>query len=131
MSRYNRLYRDRGVEAWPLVMSRYRCDTVGGSTATQRRGARVRAAIRPPRLVTRQGQACDTAGPGLRHGTVRAAWVQCARPVRAGWVQGVHLDQPSFGLSALFQSLFGPLFMNTFHKFFQKKIKKNKKNKKK
>ena len=31
--------------------------------------------------------------------------------------------QPGFGFSALFQSLFGPLFMNTVHKFFLKKIK--------
>ena len=60
----------------------------------------------------------DTAGPA-RSG--RAAWVRVCT-----WC-----TQPSFGLNTLFQSLFGPLFMNIVHKIFQKIKKiKNKKNKK-
>ena len=78
MSRYNRLYRDRGVEAWLLVVSRYRRDTAEGSTTTRRReraGARTcsrryeRQGLRHGRAkpATRPGQAYDTAGQGLRH----------------------------------------------------------------
>ena len=87
---------------------------------------------------TAQGRArlgYDTAGCGHairsceRHDTTPSAlYKQPGRSARAVGVQpgplGVHLcTQPSFGLSALFQSLFGPMFMNTVHKIFSKKIK--------
>ena len=114
VSRYNRLYCDSGAKVWPLAVSRYSTSR-GCDTAT------AAATIRPSRRATRRGTPAtrpatrrhDTAQCVLGRGVVRAAWVHHAR---CNGLLGVHLStQPSFGLSALFQSQFGPLFTNTVH----------------
>ena len=94
--------------------------------ATTRRGTPTTQPLRP---ATR-----PAAGPAIRrcgcHDT--APSTRCARGLGAVGAQpgplGVHLcTQPSFGLSALFQSLFGTLFMNTVHDHCsQNFLKKNK-----
>ena len=58
-----------------------------------------------------------------RHG----ASERCARGLGVVGVQSsfrvcTWCTQPSFGLSALFQSLFGPLFMNVVHEHYSKKF---------
>ena len=102
---------------------------VARQATTQPEGARHDAT----RLRHGRCWACDMANhnPAIRHparhdtaqcahglGTMRATW---AHHARSHGPLGVHLcTQPSFGLSSLFQSLFGPLFMNIIHKIFQK-----------
>ena len=108
------------------VVSRYRRDTSGGRATIRRKKLRyeqhrVRGARR---YNARHGQ------PGLRHGWCWACdTALCVLPrcsarglcVQSGFKVCTWCTQPSFGLSALFQSLFGPLFMDTVHKIFQKK----------
>ena len=97
----------------------------------------IRAACARGRAMTRRGTLATrllgpatrlAAGPAIRRcgSHDKAPSTRCASGLGVVRTQpgplGVHLcTQPSFGLSALFQSLFGPLFMNTVHKFFQKK----------
>ena len=90
------------------------------------KGARHKATIRPPRPATRPVMGHDTAPlrATIRCGAhgLSALRVNWAHHARSQGQLGVHMcTQPSFGLSALFQSLFGPLFMNTVHTIFQKK----------
>ena len=91
--------------------SRAHSNTAGDSFDTTERGLR-------------HDLVCATIQPSVRHDTT-----PCARPGRSGRAAWLRVctwcTQPNFGLSALFQSLFGPLFMNTVHKFLSK-INKNK-----
>ena len=116
-------------------MSRYRaargCDTV-----TVRHDTTLGAAIRAAQCTRVRGDrakgACDMVGAGPRYSaTAGHDTAQCALPgrnarglcVQPGFRVCTWCTQPSFGLNALFQSLFRPLFMNTVHKFFSNKIK--------
>ena len=76
--------------------------------------------------MTRPGGGHDTVSCVPRYSLTRATTQSCARELGAvgaqlGFRVCTWCTQPSFGLSAPFQSLFGPLFMNTVHKFFFKK----------
>ena len=51
-----------GTRLGRWVVSLYRRNTAGGSVVIQRKGARVRAAIRPPKLVTRHSVRAGCAG---------------------------------------------------------------------
>ena len=141
MSRYNKLHRDwrqldrlgmshdiincivtgEGLANWGcLAIQRAAALRYGkGACDTTHRGTCVREAIQPPGACDTAPYACDTARPGLRNSA------GCAQ---AGPRLGALCTRPSFGLNALFQSLFGPLFMNTVHKnfsFFLNKLKSN------
>ena len=133
VSRYNRLYRDRR-KVWPLGVSRYNVATLSGLCCDKaEEPATRRSATRQGTPVTRQGGGGgggghDTVSCAPRYSPKRATTWRRAHGLGAVGVQpGFRVctwcTQPSFGLSALFQSLFGPLFINTIHKFFRKKIK--------
>ena len=80
------------------------CDTARGLAAGlyQKTGATWRRehhdtigvgpATRLARPATRPATGYDTA---YDRATTLPAWAQCARPVRAAWVQGVHLVHPT------------------------------------
>ena len=132
------LYRDRRGPG-QVGLSR---DTARSSAVIQCRGARhsaqgrVRAlgdttawGLRHDRERARDTAPCATiqcatwSGNGHDTAPVRAMTRPSAALGRSGRAVGVQsgfkvctcCTQPSFGLSALFQSLFGPLFMNTVH----------------
>ena len=72
-------------------------------------------------LSAREARARPATRPVLGHDTAQC--VLLGRSARGLCMQPefrvcTWCTQPSFGLNALFQSLFGPLFMNTVHKFF-------------
>ena len=90
VSRYNRLYRDRGAEAWPLGVSRYNaatrsslcCDTTGQARNTARHACdTVSHKLRHGRC-----WACNTAHCAPRHGAVRAQPGRTVRAARVRWV---------------------------------------------
>ena len=71
---------------------------------------------------TRRPVLHDTTQRAPRHGAVHAAWAQCSRPVRIGWVQGVHLVHPTqfWTQCTVSESLFRTLFMSTVHEVLKK-----------
>ena len=118
-SRYKGAYRDRRA-AWPLGCVAIQTRHGRGKSCYSRDTVTIR-----PRGGLRHDRLC------LRHSTLRAttrrsahaAGAHCAQPGPTMPVAMV----PSFGLSALFQSLFGLLFMNTVHEHCSQVFQKNKK----
>ena len=134
MSRYNRLYRDRGAEALPLGVSRYNaatrpglcCDTAGPMLGYGRAGERHGAARlrhRRPQAATRPVLGHDTTPlcSTIRRGA-RGMGAPCTQPGSVGCAP-VHPTQ-FWTQCTVSESLFGTLFMSTVNKIFQKKKKK-------
>ena len=135
MSRYKNCIVTWGNEEWSLVVSQYNTAraTILAAQRVQKRATQSlrhdAACLRHGAARLRHGRPLATIRLVLGHDMVMRA--RCLGAVRAAFVCSlVHwvCTQPSFGLSVLFQSLFGPLFINTVHKIFQKKSNQIKSN---